>query len=194
VEGEASAVPDQFGGANFGQAVVTYGDMEIVKVQHGKPAGIGNPRNPSAGEVKDFKDRIALAASLSEKAYDKIFSDMLKISSKGYSIDSSKPGNLLVDAGGFGFVDLNKLREIKDPRKSGTRSVAVMLSGNPNNFNKFLSNDAEAVRMLGVIEEKLTAAASKAGFSTEGVSEVFELARKPIVQDTANVTPSSGVW
>lgn len=168
-------VDDPFEGENVGQAVAKYGEnVKVLRLQKGKPLGVplGFDKYES-DELEDaaqtLKDRILDAAALPVEAYAKLMNRILKLNEKGFAMDPSKSGNLLVDPGsGFGLVDIGpKGRE--DYFNSATE-ILEMITDNFNytNFSKWIEgwNDQELKKAGQDIRNKIERAANMTGFPT----------------------------
>jgi hypothetical protein len=169
-------VADPFPGENFGQPVAASGRNQIVKLQAGKPAGFPSVYDKSSeqGVAKardEFFERLQQAAEMPLDAYVKLMKQIQYINSRGYCVDPSKSGNMLVDPAGqsFNLVDLNKKNDQSPNNTAG--EVAVMLM---NNFwaAELVGNDPRAKEWLRAIMNNVKKAAQMAGLPMGGSSSL----------------------
>lgn len=174
---------DPFPDENFGQAIAKLSDnITIVKLQQGSPLGLkhGAWRNEEDGlrkEIQSFKAKLIQTASLPVESYVKLIQQLQYINNKGYTMDPSKPGNLLIDNTGFHLVDLNQ-------SNSGYRNdpgeIIIMAMGGNYYFSQYLSEDQEAIKAAQLVIKKCEQAAAMANTPIKMDSSVdysYKLAR-----------------
>lgn len=145
-------------GMNVGQPVAVLGDVLFLKRQTGVPAGFKYRGDKEVDEevlqknIAGFKERLHWAAAMPQEAYDKLMENIKTLNNRGYKIDPSKPGNLLIDWNGkrFGLVDV-----AEGDYASGAGDVLMMLMHNFM-FSKYLQNDEEAKGYAREIIKKLS--------------------------------------
>jgi hypothetical protein len=160
---------DPFGGENFGQPVANYGNnVQVLRLQHGTPAGkpFGVNHKDSQAEsraVQSFRERILEAASLPDSAYERLMLQIMKLNEKGYMVDSSKSGNLLIDParGRFNIVDLNHYPDQQVANDGG--NIILMLINNYFFEKHQLYSDPEMVKAGQEIIDKVEQACAKTG-------------------------------
>lgn len=187
-------VDDPFEGENVGQAVAKYGDnVSVLRLQHGKPLGapLGFDKYETdqlEDAAQTLKDRIMDAAALPVSEYVKLMNRILKLNEKGYVMDPSKSGNLLVDPEkGFGLVDIGKAG-----RTDYFNSAAEILSmiTDPYNYRNFSSwiegwQDSALKRAGQVIKTNIERAAESTGLPLNYDSSEREL-REPLTDPDFN--------
>ena len=169
-------VEDPFEGENVGQAVAQYGDnVKVLRLQRGKPLGapLGFDKY-EPDELEDaaqtLKDRILDAASLPDEEYVKLMNKIIKLNDKGYVMDPSKSGNLLVDLeSGFGLVDIGKSMQ---PDYFNSAAEILSMITDPYNYSNFSGwiegwQDAELKRAGQSIKTKIERAAKSSGLPTD---------------------------
>ena len=161
---------------NFGQPIGNYGHIQILKLQSGNPAGMEHGSHNFAPDaqskaIQNYKNRLEDAAKLPQESYDKLVKQFQYLNEKGYRIDPSKPGNLLIDPiKGFNLVDIAKSSE---GQKNSPNEIIVMLLDNFN-FNKYnLNQDPKYQELAKIIIKKTQIAAnnSKIEFGKSGSSD-----------------------
>lgn len=75
---------DAFPGQNFGQAVASLGNVQIVKRQEGSPAGMPHrwwkqDERTQEGYRPEYKNKLAAAAAFDQSAYDEILRKMIAV-------------------------------------------------------------------------------------------------------------------
>lgn len=178
--GTFTKTQDAFPNDNFGQVIATIGNIEIVKMQTGSPAGMPHrwwkqDEKTQAGFRPQYKEKILTAAKFPQSAFDDICRKLLTLAQGGYQIDPSKPGNLLIDpTKGFNFVDVSPGQ--RQPRAS---DIANMLTGGGNAFEKNLGQDEEAKQALGTILQKLQVASQNTGvfYGADSLQYLAQLAQ-----------------
>jgi hypothetical protein len=192
---------DSFDGENFGQPVAHYGNnIQVLRLQHGSPAGrpYGKHRDDTRA-LQSYRKRILEAASLSDSAYERLIQQIIKINQKGYAMDPSKSGNLLIDPSSdrFNIVDLNQ-----SEYKNHGGNIIHMLIDNYF-FSKYeLYLDPEMVKAGQQIINKVERSCDKIGLhldkSNSSVSYSYNLTSgsfKPFVMPTkVDLTPANEVW
>lgn len=166
---ELVAAHDPFGGENFGQPVAHYGNnVQVLRLQHGSPAGkpYGTSKQDSQAEdraIQAYRQRVLDAASLSDAAYERLMMQIIKLNDKGYLIDSSKSGNLLIDARSdrFNIVDLNPLQDPKY-RNNGGNIIHMLIDNYFFEKHEFY-NDPGVVKAGQEIIKKIERACNKTG-------------------------------
>lgn len=157
---------DPLEGRNFGQAAATYGPegradapVQVVWLQHGDPAGAQRSRISDPAEVEKYRRKLEAAADFPVDAYSQAMEDMKFLHSKGYSVDPSKSGNLLIDsnAGRLGFVDV-----APGTYRAPGSVIGTMLADNYS-FAETLAADPGARSLLRGIVDKTTRAAKETG-------------------------------
>jgi len=135
-----------FGDMNFGQPIANLGPkIEIVRLQKGRPAGAKRamnrlPPDDQQKELAIYVQKLIDAANMPQEAYNKLLENIIQLNNKGYQIDPSKPGNLLIDPGeGFNLVDVNTSTNNK---KDNAGFIIVMLMDN-GNFTKISSPETQ---------------------------------------------------
>jgi hypothetical protein len=130
---------------NVGQAIANLGPkIQILRLQKGSPAGVkfGTHKLTPEEQQKEFKtyaQKVIDAANIDQKEYNKLLYEIIKLNKKGYNIDPSKPGNLLIDPGkGFNLVDVIK----SNGRPDNAGYIIVMLMNNYY-FNKISSPEIQ---------------------------------------------------
>jgi hypothetical protein len=187
-------VDDPFEGENVGQAVAQYGDnVKVLRLQKGKPLGapLGFDKYES-DELEDaaqtLKDRILDAASLPVEEYVKLMNKIIKLNDKGYVMDPSKSGNLLVDPeSGFGLVDINK--SMRSDYFNNAAEILSMIT-DPYNYRNFSSwidgwQDVELKRAGQSIKAKIERAAKSSGLPMDLDKSDQEL-REPLTDPDFN--------
>lgn len=165
---QLAAAHNPFGDENHGQAVANFGNnIEVLKLQGGKPAGIRYKRggnNPDTTEdIDEFRQQILHAAAMPQEEYNRLLKSIVDLNNKGYQVDPSKSGNLLIDpnTGRFNLVDLNKADQGSTYRNTGGE-IIIMLMG-VNAFSKHLYKDEEMKKASMQIIQKVEAAAEASG-------------------------------
>lgn len=175
---------DPHKGENFGQPIANYGDnIQILRLQRGQPAGFpyGLKNNDSSAEqkgIETLKQKITQAAAMPVQAYEILFDQILRLNQKGYQIDPSKSGNLLIDFDSkrFNIVDISKQKN--SDYKNNAGDVLVMLMNNFY-FAKYLRSDAEMRVAAQMIIKKVESASLKSGLQIDrngGVDYSYDLA------------------
>jgi len=165
------AAHDPFDGENFGQPVAHYGNnVQVLRLQHGSPAGKPygiNKKDAQADDraVQAYRQRIFDAANLSDGAYERLMMQIIKLNEKGYKVDSSKSGNLLIDprSDRFNIVDLNPLQDEKHNNNGG--DIILMLVDNFFFEKHEFYNDPEIAKAGQEIIKKVERACNKTGLS-----------------------------
>lgn len=200
---------DPFGGENFGQPVARYGNnVQVLRLQHGSPAGkpFGVDRKDPQAEqraVQTFRERILDAASLPDSAYERLMLQIMQLNEKGYMVDSSKSGNLLIDPaqGRFNIVDLNHYPDQQVQNDGG--NIIIMLISNFFFEKHQLYSDPEVVKAGQMIINKVERACAKTGFplrkNNGSVEYAYDLVSgnyKPYVApaNQENVPGADEVW
>jgi len=189
-------VEDPFDGENVGQAVAQYGDnVKVLRLQHGKPLGapLGFDKYESdelEGAAQTLKDRILDAASLPLEEYISLMNKIIKLNDKGYVMDPSKSGNLLVDPErGFGLVDINKSMQSQSDYFNNAAEILSMIT-DPYNYRNFSSwidgwQDVELKRAGQSIKAKIERAAKSSDFPMDLDKSDQEL-REPLTDPDFN--------
>lgn len=177
---ELTPAEDDFGGENLGQPVAHYGKkIQVLRLQHGTPAGMPFRYNQEGGigieaGIATFRNQLSTAAEIPQQEYDRLCKIVLDLNSKGYSIDPSKSGNLLIDSqsGKFNFVDINKSES-----KNTASDIIAMLMDNYH-FSKFLNHDPKMKKFAREIIKKVEIAAQKTGLPIGENSSTLDYSRK----------------
>lgn len=134
-----------FGDMNVGQAIANLGPkIQILRVQKGSPAGakFGMHKLTPEEQQKElvvYAQKIIDAANIPQEAYNQLLQNIIQLNKKGYNIDPSKPGNLLIDPDkGFNLVDV--IKSNGQPDNAGY--IIVMLMNNYY-FNKISSPETQ---------------------------------------------------
>lgn len=186
---------DSFPEGNFGQKVMSIGPIEIVKLQSGNPAG--KPYRSMKGDESDrsvFLFRLKEAAEMPLEFYMKLMNEIKVINGKGYKVDPSKAGNLLIDSSrGFGLVDLN---HNNSSYTNSADDIIIMLIDNFNfnmNFGEKTDTESNQARLYAQeIIKKVELSSKSVGFefrNGSGVQYSYELSKGP----TVNVDNSSDI-
>jgi hypothetical protein len=160
---------DELEDIHVGQPVANIGkDIQIVKVQKGEPLGVKyKSKEDKKLLMNDFARKILMAAKLPQSAYDKLVQDIKTIHERGYRIDPSKPGNLLINNQGFGFVDVSKQEVPKDIRFLVPNLFAIIF--HPRYINDIINEPG--VKDAGImIHDKIINAAKKYKLPVETIS------------------------
>ena len=91
------------------------------------------------------------ASNLPQEAYNDLLNKIIILNQRGYSIDPSKSGNLLIDPEkGFNLVDINKSNKSEDH----AGYIIVMLMGGNYYFNKISNPETQeaAKKMIKKVE------------------------------------------
>lgn len=150
---------------NFGQPIAQYGDnIQIVKLQSGIPAGM--PYKAKTGDqkaVEQFANQLQIASQIPEEEYARLLQSVMKLNSKGYVIDPSKPGNLLIDpeTNKFNLVDINKN---SNPNYQNTAGEIIVMLLNNYHFSNYFKDDPEKQKFAQQIIKKVELASEKTGF------------------------------
>ena len=161
----AERVANPFGDMNVGQPLARVRGAEVLLRQRGEPAGMSNTEPAFKREDRDevYRARIEAASQMSQEAYDRVASDLLRTNELGYIWDPSKSNNILIDSAGgrFGLVDLSP----SDPKSEYVNTasdVVVCLVGNTHAWRApHLSGDLAGPRRE--IIRKMMLAADRAG-------------------------------
>jgi len=163
--GSLAQQEDPFADMNVGQPIANLGQgVQILRVQAGSPAGPVHgvhklPADQQEKELGVYRKKMLDSAAMPQEAYDQLLQQIVTINQRGYQVDPSKPGNLLIDPGkGFGLVDVNP-SESGRPNDAG--HVIVMLMGGNFHFNKI--SDPETQQAAQTIIQKVETAAKKVG-------------------------------
>lgn len=161
--GSLSKADDPFGDENYGQAIAHYGpNIQILKLQAGVPAG--HPYKYDKDDIEGAKARylanLEAAAAMPVAEYVRLFSSIQKLNKKGWVIDPSKSGNMLIDRGRFNLVDINKHEG--DYRNNAGEVVSMLIDN--LHFGKYFTNNMRVKGLARSIIEKATEAASATGF------------------------------
>jgi hypothetical protein len=173
--GQMAHQGDPFPGMNLGQAIANFGpNVSIVRLQSGTPAGMKFrynrlPKEQQQQEVENFRSKLAQAANLPLEAYNKLLSQIVTINQKGYVVDPSKSGNLLVDDQGFHLVDINPRSQ--DGYQNNPGEIIVMLLNNFN-FAKFFKDDDKAKQYAQVVIGKVESASKSLGIKIDNNGSV----------------------
>lgn len=180
-------VHDPFEGENLGQPIAQYGNIQILKLQHGTPAGMPFRYDRKGGVgveagVKIFEQQILAAASFDIKEYVRLMQSIKSLNDKGYQIDPSKSGNMLIDVkrGRFNLVDISKRCE-RSNYKNSADEIAVMLINNFE-FDKHLKQKPEMRQAARQILQKVAAAAAESGLEMGDDSSIqysYKLSQEP---------------
>lgn len=165
---------DELEDIHVGQPVANIGkDIQIVKVQKGEPLGVKyRSKEDNNSLMNDYIRKITLAAKLPQSAYDKLVYDLKTIHKRGYKIDPSKPGNLLINNQGFGFVDVSKQNIKKDINFLISNLFTIIFD--TRNINKIINEPG--VKESGIeIYNKLISAAKKYEMPIENIEQISEL-------------------
>jgi len=167
---------------NFGQAVGTIGNAQILFKQKGLPAGVPyGPIRKAAGEEanKLYMEHLVRASKFPQSSYDDFAAQLSFINSKKYVFDPSKANNLLLDSFSrkFNLVDLNYSAEY---RNSLADMVVPLID---NAYCNYFPKSDEAIKLRKIIIEKAINAAKKEGlpmnFDNPSLKYSFDLAAMP---------------
>jgi hypothetical protein len=103
---------------------------------------------------------LEMAASMSVAEYIRLFKSIMRLNEKGWVIDPSKSGNMLIDKGRFNLVDINKQQ---GNYRNNAGDVINMLIDNYH-FGKYFTNDMRVKGLARAIIEKAEGAAKETGF------------------------------
>lgn len=151
---------DPLAGHNFGQPIANYGHVQIVRLQHGLPAGVPHKHPDRNVAVNQFRNQIIAAANMPQEQYNALLSKIMLLNQRGYCVDPSKPGNLLIDKNQFNLVDIGPLNTEKYRNTAG--EIIVMLMHNYE-FGKNFSNDRDMILAAQQIIKKVEAASQATG-------------------------------
>lgn len=160
---ELKSADDPFGDDNYGQAIAHYGpNIQILKLQSGVPAG--HPYKYDKNDIEGAKARylvnLEAAAAMPIGEYIRLFKSIQKLNEKGWVIDPSKSGNMLIDRGRFNLVDINKH---EGEYRNHAGDVISMLIDNYY-FGKYFTNDMRVKGLAKQIIEKSEEASRETGF------------------------------
>jgi len=161
--GQLRAADDELGDENYGQAIAHYGsNIQILKLQSGIPAG--HPYKYDKDDMEGAKARylanLESAAGMPVSEYERLFRSIKKLNDRGWVIDPSKSGNLLIDRGRFNLVDINKHEG--DYRNNAGEVVSMLIDN--FHFGKYFTNDMRVKGLAKQIIEKADEAAARVGF------------------------------
>jgi hypothetical protein len=126
---ELVPVADPFPGRNFGQPILTLGDLQVLYRQNGFPAGLALPKGLSQDEADSrYSTAIKAAAEMPQSAYDQFAADLVYLDQKGGRFDPSKSNNVLIDQKNaqFNLVDIEQ--DAKSKNDGG--DIVITLMGN----------------------------------------------------------------
>jgi len=136
-----------FGDMNVGQPIANLGkNIQIVRLQSGSPAGpkLGTHKLPAEEQEKElgvYRQKVIDAANMPQEAYNQLLNRIIQLNQKGYNIDPSKAGNLLIDPNkGFNLVDVNKSETGKG---DDAGYIIIMLMGGNFLFNKISNPETQ---------------------------------------------------
>lgn len=181
---ELTAAHDPFDGENYGQPVAHYGkNIQVLRLQSGSPAGMPFRYNKPGGVgteagVQKFRQQILAAAQMPLEEYERLMRSIIELNNKGYVVDTSKSGNMLIDAerGRFNLVDLNRRSE-KSSYRNSADEIPMMLIHNYE-FNAHLKNDPAMRQAARQIIQKSQAAAQSTGLSMNDDAGSFQYSRE----------------
>lgn len=171
---QLAAVHNPFGDENHGQAVANFGNnVEVLKLQGGKPAGIKYRRGSfenTPEDVEEYKQQVLHAAAMPQEEYNRLLKSIVDLNNKGYQVDPSKPGNLLIDpnTGRFNLVDLNKTEKGSTYRNTAGEIMTMLIANNP--FSQHLYKDEEMKRAAMQIIKKMEVASQVSGLEMNDYS------------------------
>lgn len=204
---QLQAAHDPHEGENVGQPVAHYGNnVQVLRLQQGKPAGFpyGIKQNDPDEEQKAlgvFRQQVLHAAQMPDQEYERLFTQILKLNQRGYVVDPSKSGNLLIDpnTGRFNLVDLNK-KEAENKYTNNAGEILLMLMGNYH-FSKYFHSDNEMKTAAREIIKKIEAASQKTGLplnrSNSSVDYSYKLANgevEPPPEAPPSAPPKTNGW
>lgn len=192
---------DPFEGKNFGQPVAYYGNnVQVLRLQHGIPAGkpYGHDhKNVQAEEkaVQSFRERILDAANMTDSAYEQLMLQIIDLNKKGYVLDPSKSGNLLINSASdeFNIVDVN---ELKSNYRNNGGEIIIMLINNYFFAKHQFYLEPEMIKAGQEIINKIEKACAKTGLflkKSSSVEHSYDLVSghyKPYVSPSNQETPS----
>jgi len=158
---------------NVGQPIANLGNgIQILKTQLGSPAGPKHlfhkmKQEEQTKELEIYKNKIFQSSQMPQSAYDALMQQLVVLNQRGYRIDPSKPGNILIDPSkGFNLVDVNKS---ENGSLNNAGDIIVMLMGGNFHYPKISSPEIQQASQIMI--KKIEIAAQKANLPlTKGPS------------------------